>query len=292
VVMVEHTSEAGDTIEFRRSAKTGDNFVPAGSEAEAGAVALEAGARMGHAQIAVAAAVGKAVLRVYRQPRIAILPTGDEIVEIAATPGPAHIRNSNSYSLAAQVAAAGAIPVQLPIAPDRHEELRNLITRGLDCDLLLLSGGVSMGKYDLVEEILHDLEAEFFFTGVKIQPGKPIVCGRVQNKFFLGLPGNPISTMVTFELFARPLIEALSGAIPANLRFAQARLESEFRTKPGLTRFLPAKLCGDIAAPQVALVAWQGSGDVFSAAKADCYLVVPPERDMLAAGEMVTVLLR
>ena len=291
VVMVEHTSAANREIEFQRSVHAGDNFVPAGSEASAGAVVLRAGMRVGHAQIAVAAAVGKSMLRVYQLPRIGILPTGDEIVEVDVTPGPAHIRSSNSYSLAAQVAAASAIPVQMPIAPDRHEELRGLIAQGLESDLLLLSGGVSMGKYDLVEEILHDFHAEFFFTGAKIQPGKPIVCGRVQSKLFLGLPGNPISTMVTFELFARPLIDALSGAAPAPLRFAQAKLEKEFRTKPGLTRFLPAKLGGDIAEPQVAVVPWQGSGDIFSAAKADCYLVVPPEREVIAAGEMVTVLL-
>ncbi len=291
VVMVEHTSRDGDRVTFERSVAAGENFVPAGSEASAGAVVLTVGTRLRHQQIAVAAAVGKSMLRVYQQPRIAILPTGDEIVEVDATPGPAHIRNSNSYSLAAQVAAAGAIPVQLPIAPDRHEELRGLIAQGLACDLLLLSGGVSMGKYDLVEEILHDFHAEFFFTGAKIQPGKPVVCGRVQSKLFLGLPGNPISTMVTFELFARPLIDALSGAIPASLRFAQAKLEKEFRTKPGLTRFLPAKLGGDIAEPHVAIVPWQGSGDIFSAAKADCYLVVPPDRESIAAGEVVTVLL-
>jgi molybdopterin molybdotransferase len=291
VVMVEHTSRSGDVIEFQRPAARGDNFVPAGSEAAAGARVLQTGMRLGHAQIAVAAAVGKRELRVYRQPRIAILPTGDEIVEVGATPGPAHIRNSNSYSLAAQVAASGAIPVQLPIAPDRHEELRELITQGLESDLLLLSGGVSMGKYDLVEEILHDFHAEFFFTGAKIQPGKPIVCGRVQSKLFLGLPGNPISTMVTFELFARPIIDALSGTAPARLRFAQARLEKQFRTKTGLTRFLPARLGGDGSQPTVAVVPWQGSGDIFSAAKADCYLVVPPDRDALAAGETVTVLL-
>jgi molybdopterin molybdotransferase len=291
VVMVEHTTRTDDLIEFQRMAAVGDNFVPTGSEAAAGSRVLQTGTRLEHAQIAVAAAVGKSELRVYRLPRIAILPTGDEIVEVAAMPGPAHIRNSNSYSLAAQVAAAGAVPVQLPIAPDRHEELRELITQGLESDLLLLSGGVSMGKYDLVEEILHDFHAEFFFTGAKIQPGKPIVCGRVQSKLFLGLPGNPISTMVTFDLFARPLIDALSGALPASLRFTQAKLEKDFRTKLGLTRFLPAKLGGDIAEPRVAVVPWQGSGDIFSAAKADCYLVVPPDRDELAAGEMVTVLL-
>jgi molybdopterin molybdotransferase len=296
IVMVEYTSAVGDQVEITRSVRAGENIVPPGSEARANQLLLKRGSRISYPQIAVASAVGKTELHVYNQPKVAILSTGDEVVDIAAQPGPNQIRNSNSFSLAAQVIASGAEPVQLPIAPDEPQRLRELIHQGLDCDLLLLSGGVSMGKFDLVENVLREFNAEAFFTGALIQPGKPVVFGRVPNKsrsqFFVGLPGNPISTMVTFELFARPLIDALSGAKPAPLLFVQAQLKVEVKARPGLTRFLPAVLSGDHAIPEVELVGWQGSGDIVSMARANCFIVVPPDREKIAAGENVTILLR
>ncbi len=226
VVMVEYTSLEGSVVEIQRSVESGENFVPRGAEARAGQLLLDRGRRLDHAAIAIAASVGKSRVKVFRRPRVAVLSTGDEIVEIDATPGPAQIRNSNSYSLAAQVEAAGGEAVRLAIAPDEPRRLRALIEEGLRYDLLLLTGGVSMGKYDLVEQVLGELNAECYFTGAKIQPGKPVVfglCGagapaRVPaantlsaGTYFFGLPGNPVSTMVTFELFVRPMIEALSG---------------------------------------------------------------------------------
>ena len=184
----------------------------------------------------------------------------------------------------------------LPIAPDEPERLRELIMDGLEADLLLLTGGVSMGKYDLVEQVLTDFKAEFFFTGAQIQPGKPIVFGRVPvgegAKYFLGLPGNPVSTMVTFELFARPMIEALSGALPQKLVFLSARLKSEIKTKTGLKRFLPAMLSGEFENAEVDLLPWQGSGDIAATARANCYIVIPPDRDKIAAGEWVAAMKR
>jgi molybdopterin molybdotransferase len=230
---------------------------------------------------------------------VGILSTGDEIVDVEAHPGPSQIRNSNSYSLSAQVEAAGAEPVRLPIAVDDPVVLRHLIEEGLALDLLLLTGGVSMGKYDLVEPVLAEFGAEFFFTGAQIQPGRPVVFGRARPSpgaetatYFFGLPGNPVSTMVTFEIFVRPILDALCGASPRKLRFLQARLGCEIRTKTGLTRFLPARLSGEFERTEVELVRWQGSGDTAAMARADCFLVVPPDRERLAAGEMVSVLLR
>ena len=145
-------------------------------------------------------------------------------MEVAEKPGPSQIRNSNSYSLAALVAECGGEPVQLPIAPDEEGKLTELIQEGLKADMLLLSGGVSMGKFDLVEQALNTLGAKFFFTGALIQPGKPVVFGEVGAIPFFGLPGNPVSVMVTFELFARQMVEALSGAEPARLKSAKAKL--------------------------------------------------------------------
>jgi molybdopterin molybdotransferase len=281
-----------DLVEIQRTVASGENIVPAGAEAQTGQELLPLGVRMGAAQIALAAAAGKARVMVYRQPRVAILSTGDELVEVAEKPGPSQIRNSNSYSLAALVAECGGEPVQLPIAPDEQGKLTELIEQGLKADMLLLSGGVSMGKFDLVELALNTLGAKFFFTGALIQPGKPVVFGEVGAIPFFGLPGNPVSVMVTFELFARQVVEALSGSEPERVKSAKAKLKKEFKTKTGLTRFLPALIAGGLDDPEVDLVPWQGSGDMLAAAKANCYLVVPPDREKLAKGEMVTVVMK
>jgi len=315
VVMVEHTSLAEHSVEVRRNVSRGENFVPCGAEARAGQLLLDRGRRLDHAGIAIAATVGKSRVQIFRKPRVAVLSTGDEVVEIEATPGAAQIRNSNSYSLAAQVQNAGGEAVRLAIAPDERGRLRSLIEEGLGCDLLLLTGGVSMGKYDLVEQVLGELQAEFYFTGAEIQPGRPIVFGSCgadalaraegqaaagtrarapapHKRYFFGLPGNPVSTMVTFELFARPMIEALSGQTPQRLIFLRARLKSEIRTKTGLKRFLPAVLSGEFENAEVELARWQGSGDIATLARANCYVVVPPDRERIDSGEWVSLLMR
>jgi molybdopterin molybdotransferase len=172
-----------------------------------------------------------------------------------------------------------------------------------------------MGKYDLVEQVLGELKAEFYFTGAEIQPGRPVVFGSCSagapapvlaassqsgraealaphQKYFFGLPGNPVSTMVTFELFARPMIEALAGQRPQKLIFLRARLATEIRTKTGLKRFLPAVLTGEFENAEVELARWQGSGDVAALARANCYIVIPPDRERIEAGEWVSVLTR
>jgi molybdopterin molybdotransferase len=299
IVMVEYTSRHGDAVEITRRVAAGDNIVPPGVEARRGDVLLARRAQLDHASIAVAASVGKTHLLVYRKPRVAVLATGDEIVDIHLQPGPNQIRNSNSYSLAAQVREAGGDPVLLPIAPDDPASLRDLIVKGLQADLLLLAGGVSAGKYDFVEQVLADLKAEFFFTGAQIQPGRPVVFGRVpltspanEGCYFFGLPGNPVSTMVTFELFARPLVEALAGMSPRKLVFLHAKLKSDIKTKTGLKRFLPAVLSGEFEHAEVELVRWQGSGDIAATARSNCYIVIPPDRERIPRGEWVPVLLR
>ena len=300
VVMVEYTSRHGDLVEITRSVTSGENVVPRGAEAKQGSLLLNRGLRLNEAAIALAASVGRSRVQVFMKPRVAILSTGDEIVPIDSTPGPTQIRNSNSYSLAVQIREAGGDPVLLPIAPDEPRRLRELIDQGLQSDLLLLTGGVSMGKYDLVEQVLADLNAEFFFTGAKIQPGRPVVfgtCGagtpaRECQKYFFGLPGNPVSTMVTFELFARPMLEALSGMSPHKLTFLHAKLKSEIRVRPGLKRFLPALLTGEFEHAEIELVPWQGSGDIAATARANCYAVIAPDRERISPGEWLPVLLR
>jgi molybdopterin molybdotransferase len=308
VVMVEYTSRDGNQVTVTKGIAAGDNIVPIASEAKRGDRLLPPGIRLDHAAIAVAASVGRSRLLVYSKPRVAVLATGDELVDIDVPLAPNQIRNSNTYSLAAQVQAAGGEPVLLPIAPDEPKRLHELIADGFEADLLLLTGGVSMGKYDLVEQALAQFQAEFFFTGAQIQPGRPVVFGRVpcgagaparegasvpsDHTYFFGLPGNPVSTMVTFELFARPVLEALAGMPPRKLIFLHAKLKSEIKTKLGLKRFLPAILSGDFEHAEVALVPWQGSGDIAATAAANCYVVIPPDRERIAAGEWVPLLMR
>jgi molybdopterin molybdotransferase len=290
VVMVEHTTRSGNSVRIEGSIHAGENFSPRGCEAQQGETILAPGRKLGFAEIAALAMVGRECVEVYRRPRVAIVPTGDEIVEAGQTPKPFQIRNSNALSLAAQVTGAGGIPVILPVARDTYDSTRGAIEQGLDADLLLLSGGVSAGKYDIVERVLADLGAEFFFDRVKIQPGQPLVYGTVRAKQFFGLPGNPASTMVTFEVFARAAVELLGGAAESPLPLLRARLEREFRHKPGLTRFLPARVSVDGAT--VAPEPWQGSGDVAALARTNAFLVAEADREVWAAGDDMRVLMR
>jgi molybdopterin molybdotransferase len=301
VVMVEYTAQRGTRVEITRNVARGENVVTSGAEAQKGSVLVERGVRLNDAAIALAATAGQSRVQVYNRPQIAVLTTGDEIVSVDAIPGPTQIRNSNSYSLAVQIRNAGGDPVLLPIAPDETLKLRALVEEGLKSDSLLMTGGVSMGRYDLVEQVLEEMKAEFFFTGAKIQPGRPVVFGKCgagapahenAGTYFFGLPGNPVSTMVTFELFARPMLEALAGLSPRKLQFVFAKLKFEIRVKPGLKRFLPAILSGEFEASQVELVPWQGSGDVAATARANCYVVIPPDRELIPAGEFVPIMLR
>jgi molybdopterin molybdotransferase len=312
VIMLEHVEfahiEAAATVAAPtvrlpppRTIEKGDNIVARGAQARKGAALLPPGTLIGAAQIALAASCGCAKLTVYVRPRVAILSTGDELVPIAARPAPGQIRNSSSAMLAAMVSAAGGAPWILPIARDTAKSLDAALARAATADLLLVTGGVSAGKFDLVEPALARLGARFHFTGVRMQPGKPVVFAELprsthpdqsQNgaKCF-GLPGNPISSAVTFLLFAAPILAALAGRADHGPRFALARLAADVKTKPGLTRFLPAACSFRGPTPEVELIASQGSGDLAAMARSNCYLVVPDDADSLEAGAMVNILL-
>src|SRR6266852_4872628 len=269
VVMIEHTSREGDLVRFERAAQPGQNIVPRGSEAAAAQTILTTGMRLGYAELALAAQVGAVQLQCAQRPRVAILSTGDEVVLIDEKPGEFQIRNSNSVSLAAQVRIAGGEPVVLGNAADRIEDLGEKIERGLK----------AMG-------------AEFFFDAVAIRPGKPAVFGMCRGKPVFGLPGNPVSTMVTFELFVAPAIDLLGGAQARALPLVEARLAEALKEKTGLTHFLPACVEWNGRTPEVKALRWQGSGDIAALAKANCFLVVPADREKIEIGESVSVLLR
>jgi molybdopterin molybdotransferase len=304
VVMLEHVYQTQKTIQLHsnRAIHPGDNVVLRGAQARRGDMQLAPGVLLGTAQIALAASCGYATVEVYVRPRVAILTTGDELVSIEATPGPGQIRNSNAPMLAALVAKAGAEPIVLPTVADTAEALDAALSGALQADMLLISGGVSAGKYDLVEPALTLLDAHFHFTGVQIQPGKPLVFGHVPrsgdstDQVFFGLPGNPISSAVTFLLFAAPLLAALSGSSQTYPRFVLAHLsrETDRKGKPGLTRFLPARCTFNASVnelPQVETVPWHGSGDLTAFAQSNCFVVIPEDTPSLEAGSIVRILL-
>jgi molybdopterin molybdotransferase len=286
--MVEHVVRQDSRVHTEVQARDGENINPAGKEAARGAVLAHPGRRLNYADIALLATVGHTAVSVYRKPTVAILATGDEVVPIdTAAPETYQVRNSNSYSVAAQVQRAGAVPVILPVAPDRYDETRRLMETGLQQDLLLLSGGVSAGKYDIVEKVLADLGAEFYFDRVKIQPGAPLVFGRASDRFFFGLPGNPASTMVTFEVLARAMLERLSGIPEPQLPLCWAKLKQPFRHKGGLRRFLPARLeDGGMLTP----LGWAGSSDVAALGRANAFLIADPDTPEYAEGDWIQVL--
>lgn len=290
IVMVEHTQSANGVMTTARKPAPAEFINPRGAEALAGSVIIPAGKRLLFSDIALLATIGRASVQVYRRPRVAILSTGNEVVSIDSEPAPNQVRNSNAWSIAAQVVRFGGEPVLLPIAPDARERTKQLIEEGLEADLLLLSGGVSAGKYDYVEPVLAALGAEFYFDRVLIQPGQPLVFGRARNRFFFGLPGNPGSTMVTFETIASAAVRLLAGESEAPLFLPFARLTHDFSHKSGLTRFLPALLSAD--GTEVTSLRWQGSSDVAATARANAYLVASPDRESWSRGDLIQVLIK
>jgi len=296
VMMHEFTRADGDIIVFDQAARPGQHLVLAGAEARVGEVVVRRGTHLSYAELAMAAEVGRARVEVGRRPRVAILSTGDELVPLDRAPGPFQIRNSNNISLAAQVTLAGGDPILAGHAKDEAAELRARIEQSLDADILVMSGGVSAGKYDLVEQVLHDLGAEFFFDAVAIRPGKPAVFGWCRGKPVFGLPGNPVSTMVTFELFVVPAIEALSGYAPKPLPLLKAKLSHPIDEKGTVAHFLPARVswpAGETGGdPRVEVLLWEGSGDIGAVVRGNCFLVVHASRLQLEAGEWVDVLPR
>ena len=300
VLMVEHCEQSSNCVRLSagHSVSPGDHIVPQAAEAQAGDLLVPAGVRLTARQIAVAAQNGYRELSVVLRPRVAILTTGDELVPLSQQPGPTQIRNSNAAMLAALVTALGAEAIVLPPAPDNAEALDASLLQAMDTDLLLISGGISVGRFDLVEDSLTRASARFFFGGVAIQPGKPVAFGQLprsgppsaQPLPFLALPGNPISSAVTFHLFAAPLIAGLAEDAEPQPRFVLAQFTGEWRGKPGLTRFLPAA-CDFSASPQVRLVPWQGSGDLAALARSNCFVAIADDAESIDDGSIVPILL-
>jgi molybdopterin molybdotransferase len=292
VVMVENTDRPSDgLVRVLKPVSVGENIAPKGSERRAGDTVLRPARRISTFEAAVLASAGKADVLVYRRPVVAILATGDELVDVEAVPGAGQIRNSNSFSLYGQVLKSGGIPLMLDTAKDNLPDLRKQIRRGLEADVLLVSGGVSMGKYDLVEPVFDELGVTVHFESVSMRPGKPTVFATWKDRWVFGLPGNPLSTFVAFELFVRPVLSALQGLPASDLPVVRGLLQADVVERSGRSAFLPARVSTGSGALEISPVNWKGSADVFGAVDSNGLLIVPAQAARLTKGETVEVLL-
>jgi molybdopterin molybdotransferase len=267
------------------------NIAPQGGEAKAGDRILAAGHIVGPAEIAVMAACGYSKVKVYRKPSVAILATGDELVEFDQAPRPDQIRNSNAYCLTAQLRLMGIEPVYLGIARDDIEELRQKMLEGLARDILIIIGGVSMGEYDFVRRVFDDLELEVLFSKVAIKPGKPTVFARKGNKLVFGLPGNPLSALITFEYFVRPALGRICGMKQPELPRMKGLLLADVRQAPGRTAFMPAWVVWEEEGWKVDPILWKNSADIVGFTRANATFIFPKDKDLLKRGENVEIML-
>ena len=285
VVMVEHAETVSErSVRVLRSARPGESLQRSGTECRRGDRLLQSGRTIGAAEIGILASVGCARVRVSKRPRVAILSTGDELVDVAETPGHAQIRNSNSYTLYAQVVAAGGEPEILGIASDNIEDLQVKLARALSSDVVITSGGVSMGKYDLVVRVLTDLGVQIGFDRVAMKPGKPTVFGWQDRTFFFGLPGNPVSTIVSFQLFVRPLIRRLLHAREPADPSLEAVLDQKLRCDPARASCVPASVRFTDGEYRLAPVQWRGSSDLVGLGRANAYVLIPQQEGELPSG--------
>jgi len=269
----------------------GENIAPKGREAMAGDVIIEAGRVVGTPEIALLATFGCAEITVYTRPSVAILATGDELVEFDETPRPDQIRNSNAYCLAAQARLLGIEADYIGIARDEKEDLREKILEGLKRDVLIITGGVSMGEYDFVRDVFEELGLEILFSKVAIKPGKPTVFARKGDKLVFGLPGNPLSSMITFECFARPVLGRMCGMKHPELRRVHGTMAEDVRQAPGRTAFLPSRIEWTPGGWTVRPISWKNSADMIGFSEANATFIFPGERDLLSRGETVEIML-
>jgi molybdopterin molybdotransferase len=291
MVELSQLSDDGAKVTILRPVQAHDNIAPRGSEARAGEIVLDVGHRLGPAEIAVMATFGYRRVKVYRHPSVAIVATGDELVELEQTPRPDQIRNSNAYCLASQLRYMNVDADYLGIAKDDKEELRQKMLEGLERDVLIITGGVSMGEYDFVQDVFHDLGLEILFSKVAIKPGKPTVFARRKEKLVFGLPGNPISALITFECFVRPALGRLCGMKNPELPRMKGELLAAMKQTPGRTAFLPAWVTWQEDGWKVQPLQWKSSADIIGFTNANATFIFPKNRDSLGRGEIVELML-
>ena len=296
VIRVEDTQEiSANTVQIEVSVKSGHDVRPKGENMQSGDVVLPAGTEITPGVIGVLATVKAAQMQVYRRPRVAILSTGNELEAMNDPVDPNKIPNSNSYALMAQVQALGIEPVLLGIARDDPVELEQYLLRGLEYDVLLVSGGTSVGVHDYVRPTIEKLGVSMKFWRVAMKPGHPLAFGvmhrtaKASESFVFGLPGNPVSSMVCFEEFVAPALRRMMGNPRLYRRTVTARLAHPVKMRPGRTEFIRVQLTQDDAGYLASSTGTQSSGALLSMARADGLLVMPADSTGMAAGDKVTV---
>jgi molybdopterin molybdotransferase len=291
VQKVEVTTTDRHSVTINEAVKSGQFITPRASEVAAGQLVAQRGREIGAAEMASLASFGYANVTVSQRPRVAVLSTGSELVEVAAQPTAAQIRNSNSYTLGAYAEQAGAIVDNLGTVVDTPEATREALLRAADAhDIVITSGGVSMGDYDLVKAALKDIGAEIYFDKISIRPGKPTVFARRDKTYFFGLPGNPVSTSVTFNVFARPAIRKHQSITAPLLPTIRAALVRPLKDSSNRRGYLPARLFIDEGQAMIESLKWGGSSDLVAFMNANALLIVPEDTHEIAAGELVEVL--
>jgi molybdopterin molybdotransferase len=292
IIMLEYTERVSDKrVRILKPVQPGENITLRGTERRRGESLAISGSLISVFEMGVLAAAGKSNVKVYSRPTVSILTTGDELTGVDQQPRPGQIRDTNSQLLLAQVLSSGAQPHNLESARDSVESLRTQIDQGLKHDVLVISGGVSVGKYDLVKRVLGDLGAQIHFSAVNMRPGKPTVFASLGQKSIYGLPGNPVSTFVTFELFVKPLLHCLQGLEPGPLPLVRGILNEDVSDKSGRTSFLPITVTSRDGLLEMSPVDWKGSADVFSLMKANGFVIVPETTTHLESGCQVEALL-
>ncbi|MEW6208468.1 MAG: gephyrin-like molybdotransferase Glp [Acidobacteriota bacterium] len=291
VQKVEVTESDGETVLIKEAVRRGQFITPRASEVAAGETIARRGREIGPAEMAVLASFGYSTVEVARKPRAAVISTGSELVEVSAKPTAAQIRNSNSYTISSYAERAGAMVTNLGAVKDSFEDTRKALAEASRSkDVVITSGGVSMGDYDLVKAALEDLGAEIFFDRVRIRPGKPTVFARLDDTFFFCLPGNPVSTSVTFNVFARTALRRMQGEDDPLLPIVRAVVAHPISDSSSRRSFLPARLFIEEAQARAEPLKWGGSSDLVAFMRANALIIVPEEAHEIAEGETADVL--
>ncbi len=289
VVKVEETEPSENTVKIFKEVERGSNIRPQGEDVKKGDCIIAKGTQIRPAEAGMLAILAKSFVLVYQRPRVAILSTGDELADLDERFDDDKIINSNSYGTAAAVQEAGGIPILLGIAKDQPAALKEKISHGLNADILVLSGGVSMGDYDFTKAVFKDLGAEMNFWKLAIRPGQPLAFGKIQGKLAFGLPGNPVSSMVTFEQLVRPAMLKMGGHRSYGRPVVQAAFQEKFSKRTDRRHFLRGILSRENDVLTVRTTGDQGSGILTSMVKANGLIDVPEEVERLNPGDIVNV---
>ncbi|MFB3926356.1 MAG: gephyrin-like molybdotransferase Glp [Syntrophales bacterium] len=289
VVRVEDTDSRDGKAWIFAVAEAGQDIRRAGEDVKIGEIVIRRGSRLRPAEIGMLASLSRSFVSVYQRPLVAILATGDELVEIDEEAGQGKIVDSNSYALTAQVLDCGAVPVRLGIAKDTKENLLEKFRTAARADIIVSSGGVSVGDFDFVKDIMKEIGSSMKFWRVAMRPGRPLAFGTLEGKPIFGLPGNPVSSMVSFEQFVRPSILKMMGHAKLFRRTVRAVLKEDIRKKSGLRHFIRAKLAVEKGEITAAPTGEQGSGILKSMVLADGLIVLPEDITVARAGDRVTV---